>query len=235
MRKLLFLLLILSSFTAFCGEKTVHLYGNWKETKRLKSDKTEIIYTDTIRLQFLTGNEYVYQKHGGFIYKGVYKVNGNDLDMGARGYTILERKPNKMVLQDDGGIYTFEPDLTPANSPAAAQMPKETPPMPVNSVDQMVGHWSVYKRTSDKTLSQVDYTRVLKMVDITGGSSDGKLGYLYATRDADNAPSWYANSYQGQVLYCDGKDKRAFKVLKCQDNELIMEEDGITYFFKRFK
>ncbi|MGN6567440.1 MAG: hypothetical protein ACTHJ0_05795 [Flavipsychrobacter sp.] len=233
MRKLLFLLLMLGSFAGFCGEKTIHLFGKWKETKRMKPDKTEIKYTDTIRLQFLVGNEYVYQKQGGFIYKGVYKVTGNDLDMGARGYTILERKPNKMVLQDDGGIYTFEPDNTPTT--AASQLPQEKPAAPVTSVDQMVGHWSVYKRTSDKTLNQVDYTHVLKMVDITGGSSDGKLGYLYATRDADNAPSWYATSYQNQTLYCDGKDKREFKVLKCQDNELIMEENGITYFFKRFK
>lgn len=233
MRKLLFLLLMLSSFTAYCGDKVVHLFGKWKETKRMKPDKTEISYKDTIHLQFLVGNEYVYQKQGGFIYRGTYKVNGNDLDMGARGYTILERKPNKMVLQDDGGIYQFEIDNTVTT--AASQLPKETPPAPVGSIDQMMGHWSVYKRTSDKTLQQVDYTRVLKMIDITGGSSDGKLGYLYATRDADNAPSWYASSYQGQVLYCDGKDKRQFKVLKCQDNELIMEEDGMTYFFKRFK
>jgi hypothetical protein len=109
---------------------------------------------------------------------------------------------------------------------------------PVNSIDQMIGHWSVYRRTSKSTLDAVDYTRVLKMIDITGGSSDGKLGYLYAAKDAEGAPSWGIKSFNAGLLECegkDGKDKRNFKVIKCQNKELVLEEDDMTYYFKEFK
>jgi hypothetical protein len=230
MNKLVFLLLMFLPFAAFSknGEK---LSGKWKEVSRSNS-KGKIAYTDTIHIEFLIGGEYVWQKQGGFIYKGTYKITDKDLDMGSRFFTIVSRTPDKLVLKDDAGEYTFVPDHSVV---ANATLPNEPAPKPVTSIDQMVGHWSRYKSTSASTLNQVDYTRLVKMIDITGGSSDGKLGYIYAAKDADNAPSWYIESFSNQTLICNGKDQRSFKVIKCQDNDMVLEENGITYFFRQFK
>ena len=239
MRKLLFLSLLLTPAVAFCADKHMPT-GKWKEVKRIAADSTGkgpgtiVTYKDTIHIQFLIGGEYVWQKQGGFIYKGTYKLTDKDLDLGMRDFTIVQRSPVKLVVKDETGTYEFVPDNSVAQGSPGTLTPEDKP-KPVASIDQMVGHWSVYKSNSAKQLAQVDYTRKVKMIDITGGSSDGKLGYVYATRDADNAPSWYIDSYSNQTLHCGGKDSRTFQVMKCQDNELILDEDGMTYFFRQFK
>lgn len=231
MRKILCLLLIVLPFAAYCGDKN-ELSGKWKEVKRWKTDRTEINFKDTIRLEFMVGNEYIWQKSGGFIYRGTYKLEDKTLDIGMRIFTVMEKKGNRLVLQDEAGIYEFAPnkETTPDN-----KTKPEEKFAPVNSIQQMAGHWSVFKRTSDHVQQDIDYTRQLKMIDIYATEQDGKWGYFYAQRDADNAPSWYVEGYANQTLTCNGKDRRQFKVVKCEKNELILQEEGITYFFRQFK
>jgi hypothetical protein len=75
------------------------------------------------------------------------------------------------------------------------------------------------------------------MMDVFSKFQDGNYGYIFATRDADNNPSWHIDSYDArtQILHCSGRDARELHVLRCQDNELRIEENGVTYFFKKFK
>lgn len=232
MRKIITLLLLAAPLAAFSGDKNT-LSGNWREIKRMGSDNGVISFRDTILLKFMVGNEYIWQKAGGMIYKGTYKIENNALDLGMRYFTIMEKKPNRLVLKDEAGIYEFTTykEVAVANAPKA-----EEHFAPVNSIQQMVGHWSVYKGTSAKTNQSIDYSRQLKVVDIYSTPQDGgKLGALFARKDADNAPSWYVESFSNQTLVCNGRDRRVFKVIKCQDNELIMQEDDYTYFFRQFK
>ncbi len=231
MRKIITLLLLAAPLAGFAADKN-SLSGNWKEVKRMNTSNVVIDYKDTIRFQFLVGNEYIWQKSGGFIYKGTYKLENNALDIGMRYFTIMEKKANKLVLKDEAGIYEFVPYKETA-APGVAK--KEESFAPVNSIQPMVGHWSVYKGTSAKTNQSIDYTRQLKMIDIYDAPQEGKLGAFFARKDADNAPSWYVESYSNQTLVCNGKDHRTFKVIKCQDNDLILQEDDYTYFFRQFK
>jgi hypothetical protein len=122
---------------------------------------------------------------------------------------------------------------TPA--PNTPQAKRQEVYAPVTSVQQMAGHWSVYKRTNATKVDAIDYTRQLKMVDFYPNAQDGKWGAFFATKDADNAPSWVVESYANQTVYLNGKDQRQFKVIKCESGELIMEENGVTYYFKQFK
>jgi hypothetical protein len=241
MRKLLFLLLLLP-VTAFCVEKHMAT-GKWKEVKRTLSDTAGkapdkvVDYKDTIHLQFVIDSgksKYVWQKQGGFIYKNTYTLTDKNLDLGMRYFTIVQRSPVKLVLKDETGTYEFAPDNSSAQNTAAAPPPVEKP-KPVTSIDQMIGHWSVYKSNSDKPLSQADAAKKLKAMDITGGSSDGKLGYLYAATDGDTSPSWTIDSYSNQTLTCSGKGPRTFQVIKCENNDLILKEGAMTYYFKEFK
>lgn len=231
MRKILFLLILLAPAIAYCGDKNT-LSGSWKEVKRSKEDRSAIDFKDTIKLEFLVGNEYIWHKQGGFIYRGTYKIEDKTLDIGMRIFTILEKKSGRLILQDEAAIYEFAPYKEPAKDGTPK---KEEVFAPVTNIGQMAGHWSAFKRTSDHVQQDIDYTRQLKMIDIYATPQDGKLGLFYAQRDADQAPSWYVESYANQTIYCGGKDKRQFKVIKCQDNELIIQEDGITYFMKKFK
>lgn len=233
MRKILLLLLLAMPILGIAKDKN-QLSGNWKEVKRWNPSNKKVAYKDTIHMEFLPGNEYVWQKSGSFIYRGSYKIENGSLDIGRRYFTIVEMKKNRIILQDQVGKYQLEP-YTPTNQQGAPRAKEVWGP--VTSINQMTGHWSKFKSTSDRTLQEVDYTRLLKVVKIFDQPQGKKLGDVFAARDGDQAPSWYVESYnpKTQTLYCNGKSRRQFKVLKCEDNELIMEENGITYFFRQFR
>ncbi len=207
------------------------------EVKRTHIDSTDRAFTDTMHIEFLDSNKYVMRKAGGFIYKGKYSQDGNELEMGLFNPILIEKKFGKLLMKDDSSYYFFMADtskLVIGNKEIKNGQIVE-PILPVNSIDQMIGHWSVYRRTSKAAMNEVDYTRVIKMIDITGGSSDGKLGYLYAAKDPDGAPSWSIKSFSAGLLECVGKDNRSFTVIKCQDKEMVLQEDDMTYYFKEFK
>jgi hypothetical protein len=42
-------------------------------------------------------------------------------------------------------------------------------------------------------------------------------------------------NFANQIVYLNGKDQRQFRVIKCEAGELIMDENGVTYYFKQFK
>ena len=229
MKKLLSVLLVSLPAVGFCQDMT----GNWKEVSRTSASGGSVPFKDTIKIEFLMGNEYVWQKKGGFIYKGTYKVEKNNLDMGARFFSIVDKSSNSIKIKDESATYELV-RYTPTSEQTV--LPPEPPAKPVRSIDQMKGHWSVFKGTQDKTTPSINYARKIKMIDITGDiAGDGKLGMVFSTKDADTAPSWYIENYSHQTLYVNGKDKRYLKVLKCENNELVIEEDGMTYFFRQFK
>lgn len=232
MRKILLLLLLSLPFSGFCKGKD-QLAGNWREVRRLNPAKQHINYSDTIFFQFLTGNEYIWQKAHGMIYRGTYKLEHDVLDIGRAQFDVVEYKKNKrLVLRNEAGTFEFAP-YTPTNQMVPGRAPEKYGP--VTSINQMVGTWDKFKGTSSTTQQQIDYTRTVKKVEIFSRPQNGKLGYIYAGRDGENSPSWYVESFSNATLYCNGKDRRQFKVLKAENNELIIEENGFTYFLRRFK
>lgn len=230
MRKLLLIMLMSLPFIGI-GKDKDQLSGHWREVKRLANSKA-VSFQDTIFFEFKPGNEYIWQKAHGFIYRGSYKMENGALDIGMRYFTIVENKKKSLVLKDDASTYYFEP-YTPTSQMTPGMEPEKY--APVTSISQMVGTWDKFKGTSSSTQQQIDYTRTVKKVEIFASPQDGKLGYIYAGRDGENAPSWYVESFSNQTLYCNGKDRRQFKVLKAANNELIIEETGFTYFLRRFK
>ena len=235
MKQLICALMLLIPFTGYSKDKgsKIQLIGNWKEVKRLNVAGKKINYTDTLYLKFEAGNQYVRQQGKGFIYRGVYKILSGSLDIGTRTYTILEyKKKKRLVLKDQMGTYELEPYV-----PVSQIVPGRAPEVykPITSINQMVGSWDKFKGTSSGTHQQIDYTRTVKKVEIFAQPRDGKYGFIYAGRDGENAPSWYVESFSNQTLYCNGKDRRQFKVLKAENNELIIEGEGFTYFLRRFR
>jgi len=229
MRTLLTILVLLP-LTAYCGKND--LKGSWREVKRFNTENETVSFKDTIFMDFLVGNEYTWQKAGGFIYRGSYKIENSHLDIGMRYFTIMEHKGNMLVLRDEAGTYEFKSYKKAA---PATEVAEQEHFAPVKDISQMAGHWSTYKGTNSKTVQQIDYSRSIKVVDIFSEPKDGKWGYVYSRKDADNAPSWYIESYSNQTLYLNGKSAHQFKVIKCQDNDLIIEDDQNTFFMRQFK
>jgi len=116
-------------------------------------------------------------------------------------------------------------------------IPKDEKFAPVTSIDDMIGHWTVYKRMQkDESGGTIDLATTIRSVYITGPSSDGKQGYIFSGNDPGSSPSWYIKSLGvDQALDCAGKNPRIINVKKCQKGEMILEENGITYYLKEFK
>lgn len=211
--------------------------SRWVEVKRLNYDSTIRPFSDTIHLEFKPKNNYIWTKKGGIQYKKTYTLSNGDIGFGPFNLLLVLRKPGKLILREDSVIHYFITDTSKVIKDTTKYKDGHVVEtyLPVKSINEMVGHWSIYKRTS-ASQAEPDYTKLIKMVDITAGSSDKKMGYIYATLDPPGSPSWAIDEYtEDQVLKCSGNGKRSLRVLKCANQELVLEEDGITYYFKAFK
>ncbi len=210
--------------------------SRWREVERMKTDSTVVSFADTMFISFRVKDSFSYHNKNGFIYNGTYTINEDSLlDFGTARYKVKERKPARLVLVDDKGIYRFERDSS--DTAKVIVLKKDEKIVPVTNIDLMIGHWTVYKRTAkDPSSGTIDNAVAIRSVYITGPSTDGKQGYVFSGSDPSSAPSWYIKSLGvDQVLDCDGKTHRILKVVKCQDGEMILEEEGTQYFFKQFK
>jgi hypothetical protein len=214
-----------------CYAQSNTLSGNWREVQRLDRNDNTIPFDDTIKIQFLTGNEYTWLKKGGFIYRGSYKIENGNLDMGARFFKVVHRGSGRLVLADDEAKYVFQP-YTPV---ATTELPPEPDAHAVIDTRNMIGKWKVYKGTSDKTIKELDLSNRIKTVMIFDRPDpQGDIGYISGGKDPQGSPSWKINRFENNIFYCNGKSIRLFQV-SMKDNHLILQEDGHTYFLNQFR
>jgi hypothetical protein len=238
-KALLIALYASASFTAYAGskDKPVDLTGNWKEIQRMTKDKAVIAYTDTIRIDFLVGNEFVWQKAGSFLFKGTYKVTPTSLDLGSRYFTIVSSSAKRILLQDEQGFYELskynKQEATTDNSAAnnSARSNRETS----GDIDiaSFEGNWETYKRTSKVQQQNIDYSFIPKRVNLQVNKKR-VTGALHAAQETNGHAGWKLVNYENGYLNFSGTSDRKLKVLKCAGNELILEEDNYVYFLKKF-
>ncbi|MEO6832651.1 MAG: hypothetical protein ABI169_10620 [Chitinophagaceae bacterium] len=230
-------------FQSFAGgkDKPVDLTGDWKEVQRNSLLKDKVDYIDTTYYHFLIGNEYTVQRKNSYMYRGTYKTEGGKLDLGMRAYSIASMKPNEMVLKDNDGTYFFvryDGDAARAeNNDAASSSSRghQESISPENlSPEQLSGRWEVYKRTSSEKLPDIDYTKIIRVIDFKMENGNASGG-VESAKDMNGAPSWKITGFKDDVISCTGKTNRELKVLKCEGSEMIVQEGTLTYFFKKFK
>lgn len=249
MSRILLFIFLLIPVAAFCGDnkkdnkkgdkkkdekKKLIQVSRWREIKRLRPDSVEVSFTDTMFISFQPKDSFSYRHKNGFVYEGVYRVSEDSiLDFGTDRYRVIERIGTNLLLTNATGIFRFTVDSS--DTAKVIILAKADSTLPVTNIDQMIGHWTVYKRTSEGP-TVMDMARNVRSVFITGESSDGKLGFVYSGTDADNNPSWFIkNLAADQSLECDGKGPRAIRVVRCQQGEMILEDDGIKYYLKQLK
>lgn len=235
--KLIFLILLLVPAVTFCIDKKKQkliVPGRWREVVRMLPDSSVQSFTDTLFIAFQRKDSFSFHHRNGFVYEGIYLLSEDSiLDMGSVRYKVVARKPNLLVLTNAKGIFHFDVDLS--DTAQIIVIKKEDSARPVTHIDMMIGRWTVYKRTADGPM-KIDQSDNIRSVYVTGASTDGKLGYIYSGTDADNYPSWHIKELGGgQSLVCAGKNPRTLKVLRCQDGEMILEEDGMKFFLKQPK
>lgn len=245
MRKLLIILILCLPMALLAKDtkkkkqknKVFHIYPGtrWLEVRRTNLDSNEVAFTDTLFMTFGIRDSFTYRLRNGFVYRGKYTLDEDyHLDFGTRKYDLADRKPNSLVLTDLEGIHYFGKDTSDT---AAVIVLEEEKIQPVPNIDQMIGHWTVYKRVQEKESSTtLDMDLAIKSLYIAGKGSGTNLGIVLCGSDLEQEPNWFIKEYgAAQILDIDGKNKRTLKVVKCQKGELIIEENGINYYCKQFR
>lgn len=235
MKNLFLAVLLLSSAFITHADKFT---GSWKEVRRSDVSGKAIPYTDTLRVQFKVGNEYLWMRPNAFQYRGTYTVSGNMLDLGIRTLQVITATKEKLVLKDEGGTYelaryeegTMREDNTAAANGDRAKTSVEA--IGIRNPAQLQGTWEVYKRTNSGAKEAIDYSRILRKLVIGSGGTNGSI---FSAEDALNKPSWTIERVADNTIYCKGRDARMLKVLSAGNGELILQEGTVTYFFKQFK
>ncbi len=229
--------LVAFSGTASAGGKSTSKslpVNRWREIKRFDLDSAEVPFYDTMFVRIKPKQVFSYHNKDAFVYNGTYTLEDKELDFGYAKFHILLKKPSRMEFQDAKGYYLFAIDSS--DTLRTIVLPKAEVIDTNFVVDKMIGHWTAYKRIATKQLQSVDRSTQIKTVIITGPSTGGKIGLVFSDADKADEPSWTINSLDGSANFiCEGKSKRSIKIEKCQGGEMILEDDGIKYYFKQFK
>lgn len=232
---LIILLLLPLMASAVDKKKKKPLLGRWREISRMTADSSAVVPVpagDTLFVTFQRGDSFMYRNGNGFVYIGKYTLSEDSLlDFGTNRFQIRRRKPTSLMLSNNSGIYNMVPDWS--DTAEVIVLAKEDSLLPVKDIDQMIGRWAVYKRTSEGEAT-LDGDNIIRSVYITGPSSDGKQGFVFSSKDPQNMPSWYIKGLgTDQVLTAEGKNNKTLKVIKCQKGEMILEDNGVKYYFKQ--
>lgn len=208
--------------------------GRWREMVRMNPDSAVQSFKDTLFMRFLPKDSFSYRHKNGFVYEGIYSISEDSLlDLGTARYKVAKKNNDTLMITNRDGIFILGVDNS--DTAEVIVIAKEDSARPVTDIDVMIGKWTVYKRKA-QGFGALDPSDNIRSVYITGASTDGKEGFVFSGSDPDNAPSWHIKELGGgQSLVCDGKRPRTFKVLRCQDGEMILEEEGMQYFLKQPK
>lgn len=219
------MLVILLSVTTITQGKG--LSGNWKEVSCTNDEGHILTIRDTIYLSFLEGNEYIWMLDGNPSRRGSYKVIQDTLDLGARKFTILKNSSKSLILTDGYFEYRFIPTEIKASLSVS-----EKPSIPVDDLQAVLGTWKVFKRTSESQLKKIDYNTLLQKVVIVSADTP-PYGYITAASKPQEKDGWSIIKLENGKLYTEGSTQRIFE-LSLRGDELLVKEDGITYFLKIF-
>ncbi len=208
--------------------------NRWREIKRLDADSVAVPYLDTMFITIKRKDSFSYHNKSAFVYNGIYILDDKSLDFGYAKFTIVSKKPKTMLLRDPKGYYLF--GLDSSDTVKTIVLPKEEKIDSGFTIDNMIGHWSVYKRTPLKALQVIDHNVLLKSMLITGRSTGRKMGFVFSDVDKKDDPSWTIIKFDSKhQMECEGKPSRTFTVTKCQGGEIILQDEEMQYFFKQFK
>lgn len=236
------ILILVCIFCAFAvsatkRDKDIDLTGDWREMTRSYPNRPNIAFDDTTFFHFLIGNEYTTQRKNHFMYRGTYKIYDGQLDIGMRLYQIFTVSKDEIVLKDELGTYQFHRYQIPKQAERTSNVAGESSgSVGAGNIvlEQLSGRWEVYKRTSSETLPDIDYSTIIRVIEMKQ-EQGGLSGGVESAKDMNGTPSWKVVGYQDGIIECKGKSDRKLKVLQCEGNELILQEGSLSYFFKKFK
>lgn len=244
MKKLLLAALLTVSQSA--GAKVIdakQLKGPWREITRIQSGQT-VRFRDTLFFELLSSAICVWGKTTPEAPRLRLKLTGTTLEIGSYEFDITELEGDRMRLVGQDGVememqrYHKRPPVARNNGRINGNnisfRPGVVPKTGVvpDRIEPFVGTWKCYKRSSSKPIDTTKKYRIVRLVEILE-QNDMIVGKIYGFDDKESQPSWIVQQYDKGVLYTSGKDERNFKVISCQPNEIVIENEGVVYYMNK--
>lgn len=245
-KKLFFLLSLLAGHTSFARAiDPKELKGPWREVSRIQGGKA-VQFRDTLFFEVLSSAMCVWGKTGPEAPRLKMKLTGTTLEIGSYEFDIMELDGDRMRLSGQEGVemelqrYSKRPLLVrtpkkPVNTNNVAFRPAAIPKtgnVPAK-IEPFVGSWKCYKRSSTKPIDTANKYRIIRLIEILELDSEQIVGKVYGFDDLEATPSWIVQQYDKGILYTSGKDERNFRVINCQPNELVIENEGVVYYMNK--
>ncbi|MGC4059093.1 MAG: hypothetical protein QM743_13400 [Chitinophagaceae bacterium] len=214
------------------------LKGPWRETVRMQAGQP-VKFRDTLYFEFLSSTMCVWGKTTPSAPRLKAKLTGTTLEIGANEFDILELEGDRMHLAGQDGVelimqrYNKRPtSVRNSNNVAFRPAPSPKNGTVPDRIEPLVGIWKCYKRTSNKPLDTAGKYRIIRLVAIEE-TPETITGKIYGFNDPEAKPSWIVQQYEKGILYTAGKDERNFRVINCQPNELVIENEGVVYYMNK--
>jgi len=244
-------LLFIGNFAHAMPPEHKDLRGTWKEVARTQSGK-RLAIVDTLLIKFVSSNQCVWGKADPSTPLLRYKQVGSTLQIGSNEFEILAQEEDWMKLSTDEGLEielirnsskktSLSNPATPIRQKKQAKpgipsyfKPAAPPKMGIvpDKIEPFVGQWKCYKRTSIKPIAKEQQYRIVKLVSVEE-TADAITAKIYGFSDSTDVASWIVQDYKKGILYTAGKDERPFKVINCQPNELVIENEGVVYYMNK--
>lgn len=221
------------------GTNTQGLKGAWKEVVRTRSGQ-KISFRDTLFFEVLSGNMCIWGKSIPSSPRLRIKQIGTSLIIGPSEFEILGQEANWIKLSSDEGIeiemirYNNKKQAPIRNTNNTKYRPAQIPKQGnvPDRIEPLVGKWKCYKRTSIKPIPKEQQYRIVRLVEVEE-TEEAITAKIYGFEDLTNQASWIVQQYEKGILHSAGKDDRAFKVINCQPNELVLENEGVVYYMNK--
>lgn len=236
--------LLLCTFVQAQIVNTKVLKGAWREVVRVKSGhKTS--FRDTLFFEVVSSNLCIWGKSSPTAPRLRLKQIGTTLIIGPSEFEILAQEDDWMRLSTDEGTeiemrrYNNKKQA-PARVSRNANNLKYKPAPGVkmgtvpDKIEPFVGNWKCYKRTSIKPIPNDQRYRILRLIEVEE-TPETITAKMYGFDDLTGQASWIVQNYENGILYTAGKDERAFKVINCDANELVIENEGVVYFMNKLQ
>lgn len=208
--------------------------GKWVELTRTDRDAQVIPFKDTMFIEIRSTGFFLIRKHMGATMYGEAELQENVLTFRKEKFIIEKKDGNLLKLKKGNQIHRFELQDEFRDDPGT----KLTPQIEFNNKilinkENILGKWSVYKKTDPsfdrkrfylKTLDIKEYAQNLQCIgEITMHNMDS----LYYDASKINIET-------KSMKIIGEKTKLNLNITKNDGEEMILTDDKVTYFLKRF-
>lgn len=232
MKKRFLLLCLLAPLMSLAQIQFNQISGKWQEFKRAKEDKQATNFSDTMRVEIKDEFVLVRYNLGPTLIQHA-TLDGKTLQLEKETWQVIDFSPHTLVIQDKNWIHYFSKAIEFAPSPVTKKIPGREEGVVQLQSNMLLGKWTCYKKTDPAFEKEKFYIKFLHLKEDKGqGLFNGTL--TSQSMDSVILQPMIMQVEDNELVLKVNKEEHRYHVIKSDGEELILEQDQVTYFLKQF-